>query len=78
MKFFHVYDERYYEGLVKNNFINEDTGYKLMNVFRMPEDKHFNTIAAKGSRLHSLIKEKVRFNRSVQQHIVIEVYKMLT
>lgn len=57
MKFFHVYDERYYEGLVKNNFINEDTGYKLMNVFRMPEDKHFNTIAAKGSRLHSLIKE---------------------
>ena len=57
MKFFHVYDERYYEGLVKNNFINEDTGYKLMNVFRMPEDKHFNTIAKKGSRLHSLIKE---------------------
>ena len=57
MKFFHVYDERYYEGLVKNNLINEDTGYKLMNVFRMPEDKHFNTVAAKGGRLHSLIKE---------------------
>lgn len=57
MKFFHVYDERYFEGLVKNNFINEDTGYKLMNVFRMPEDKHFNTVAAKGGRLHSLIKE---------------------
>ena len=57
MKFFHVYDERYYEGLVKNNLINEDTGYKLMNVFRMPDDKHFNTIAKKGSKLHSLIKE---------------------
>ncbi|MBR5542507.1 MAG: hypothetical protein IKU65_00210 [Oscillospiraceae bacterium] len=57
MKFFHVYDERYYEGLVKNNFINEDTGYKLMNVFRMPVDKHFNTVAKKGGRLHSLIKE---------------------
>lgn len=57
MKFFHVYDERYYEGLVKNNFINEDTGYKLMNVFRMPDSAHFNTVARKGGRLHSLIKE---------------------
>lgn len=57
MKFFHVYDERYYEGLVKNNFINEDTGYKLMNVFRMPMEKHFNTIAKCGGKLHSLIKE---------------------
>ena len=57
MKFFHVYDERYYEGLVKNNFINEDTGYKLMNVFRMPIEKHFNTVARCGGKLHSLIKE---------------------
>jgi len=57
MKFFHVYDERYYEGLVKNNFINEDTGYKLMNVFRMPTEAHFNTVARKGGRLHTLIKE---------------------
>lgn len=28
-----------------------------MNVFRMHEDKHFNTIAKKGGRPHSLIKE---------------------
>jgi len=57
MKFFHVYDERYYDGLVKNNLINEDTGFKIMNVFRMPDEFHFNSVARKGGKLHSLIKE---------------------
>ena len=57
MKFFHVYNEKFFEGLVKNNLINEDTAFKIQNVFRMPEDQHFNTIAKKGSFLHNMIKE---------------------
>ena len=57
MKFFHVYNEDFFEGLVKNNLINEDTGFKIQNIYRMPEDQHFNIIAQKGSFLHGLIKE---------------------
>ena len=57
MKFFHVYNEDFFEGLVKNNLINEDTGFKIQNIFRMPLDKHFNTLAAKGSRLHGMLKD---------------------
>lgn len=57
MKFFHVYNEKYFEGLVKNNLINEDSGFKIQHVFAMPEELKFNSIAAKGEKLHSLIKE---------------------
>jgi len=57
MKFFHVYNEQYFEGLVKNDLINKDTGFKIQHIFAMPEELKFNTIAAKGSKLHSLIQE---------------------
>ena len=57
MKFFHVYNEKYFEGLVKNGLINKDTGFKIQHVFAMPEELKFNALAAKGGRLHSLIKE---------------------
>ncbi len=57
MKFFHVYNERCFEGLVKNNLINEDTGFKIQHAFSVPEELKFNKFAAKGSRLHSMIKE---------------------
>ncbi len=56
MKFFHVYNERCYEGLVKNNLINEDTGFKIQHSFAMPSEYKFNSIASKGTRLHSMIK----------------------
>ncbi len=56
MKFFHVYNERCYEGLTKNNLINEDTGFKIQHSFAMPSEYKFNSIAAKGTRLHSMIK----------------------
>lgn len=57
MKFFHVYNEEYFEGLVKNNLINEDTGFKIQHVFSLPEKMKFNQFAAKGSKLHTMIKE---------------------
>ena len=57
MKFFHVYNEKYFEGLVKNGLINKDTGFKIQHIFAMPEELKFNALAAKGGRLHSLIKE---------------------
>ena len=57
MKFFHVYNERCYEGLVKNNLLNEDSAFKIQHVFSMPEEIKFNKFAAKGTRLHSMIKE---------------------
>ena len=57
MKFFHLYREEYFEGLVKNNLINEDTGFKIMNIFRMPDRGHFDNIAKVGGQLHSIIKD---------------------
>ena len=58
MKFFHVYNEQYFEGLVKNGMINKDTGFKIQHIFAMPEELKFNAIAAKGGKLHTMIKEK--------------------
>jgi len=57
MKFFHVYDAESFEGLVKNNLINEDTGFKIQHIFAMPNRIKFNEVAAKGGFLHNLIKE---------------------
>lgn len=57
MKFFHVYNEEYFEGLVKNNLINRDSGFKIQHNFPIPDRKKFNAFAAKGGKLHALIKE---------------------
>ncbi len=57
MKFFHVYNDEMYEGLVKNDMVNKDTGLKIQHNFSMPFDKKFNEFAKKGSKLHTLIKE---------------------
>ena len=57
MKYFHVYDRRFFDGLVKHNFITEDTGFKLQHTYQMPSERKFNREAAIGSPLHSLIKE---------------------
>ena len=57
MKFIHVYNPQYFEGLVKNNLLNADSGFKIQHVFSLTDDMKFNQLAAKGSRLHSLIKE---------------------
>ena len=57
MKFFHVYNDWHMEGLEKNNFINEDSGFKIQHKFSIPEELKFNKFAAKGGKLHSLIKE---------------------
>ena len=56
MKFFHVYNEKYFDGLVKNNLINSDTGFKLQHCFAMPFDQKFNEIAQPDGKLHNLLK----------------------
>jgi len=58
MKFFHVYNDQYYEGLVKNDLIDEDTGFKLQHCFAVPDELQFNRFAAKGSRFYNMIREK--------------------
>ena len=57
MKFFHVYNDKYFDGLVKNGLINKNTGFKIQHCFTVPEEIKFNRIAAKGGKLHSLLKE---------------------
>lgn len=57
MKFFHVYNDKYFDGLVKNGLINKNTGFKVQHCFTVPEEIKFNRIAAKGGKLHSLLKE---------------------
>ena len=57
MRFFHVYNEDCFKGLEKNGLINKDTGFKIQHVFSMPEHLKFNEFAAKGSKLHRMIKE---------------------
>ena len=58
MKFFHVYNEQCYEGLVKNDMLNEDSGFKIQHCFAVPKERQFNNIAKIGGKLHTLIKEK--------------------
>ena len=38
--------------------LNQDTGFKIQHDFPMPPEAKFNQVAAKGSKLHSLLKEK--------------------
>lgn len=57
MKFFHVYNDQYFEGLVKNGFINEESGFKIQHVFSMPKEMKFNEYAKKGGKLYNFIKE---------------------
>lgn len=57
MKFIHVYDAMSFDGLVKNNFINEESGFKIQHNFSMADEIKFNSVAKKGSALHSMIKE---------------------
>ncbi len=58
MKFFHVYNEQFNKGLEKNGMINKDTGFKIQHDFPMPPEVKFNQLAAKGGKLHALIKDK--------------------
>jgi hypothetical protein len=57
MKFFHVYNEDCFKGLEKNGLLNKDSGFKIQNVFSVPVERQFNNIAAKGGKLHNMIKE---------------------
>ena len=58
MKFFHVYNDDMYKGLVKNDMMNKDTGFKLQNAFCLPYELRFSEYAKKGSNFYNLIKEK--------------------
>ena len=58
MKFFHVYNDWHIDGLEKNGLINKDTGFKIQHDFPIPFDLKFNDMAAKGSKLHNLIKKE--------------------
>ena len=57
MKFFHVYNEELFKGLEKNGLLNKDSGFKIQNVFSVPNKLLFNNIAAKGGKLYNLIRE---------------------
>ena len=58
MKFFHVYNEQFFEGLTKNGLLNEDSGFKIQHAFPVPDEFKFNRFAARGTKLHKLIKDK--------------------
>ena len=55
MKFFHVYNEQCYEGLVENNMLNGDSGFKIQHCFAVPKERQFNNIAAVGGNLKNLL-----------------------
>ncbi len=58
MKIFHVYEPDHFEGLIKNNLLNEDSGLKVQHIFTLPNTKKFNKLAAKGSPLYELIQKE--------------------
>lgn len=41
MKFIHVYNPQYFEGLVKNDLLNADSGFNIQHVFSLTEDIKF-------------------------------------
>jgi len=57
MKFFHVYNDWHIKALEKNGLLNRDSAFKIQHVFSLPIELQFNNYAAKGTPLHSLIKE---------------------
>ena len=57
MKFFHVYNEKCFIGLEKNGLINKDTGFKIQHMFSMEPRLKFNEFAAKGSKIHQIVKD---------------------
>ena len=57
LKFIHGYDERYLPGLEKNGLLNKNSGFKITQHFATPENEKFNIIAAKGGKLHKLVRE---------------------
>ena len=57
MKFIHVYNEKYFDGLVKNDMLNKDSGFKIQHNFSMPNEAKFNEIAKKGGKLYNFLKE---------------------
>ena len=57
MKFFHVYNDKYFKGLVKKGFINKNSGFKIQHDFPMENSMKFNVFAAKGTNIYNLIKE---------------------
>jgi len=57
MKFIHVYNEEYFEGLVKNGLLNKDSGFKIQHVFPLKPAMKFNEFAAVGTKLYNLIRE---------------------
>lgn len=62
MKFFHVYNDKMYKGLVKNKMINKDTAFKIQNAFCLPYELRFSEFAKKGSKLYNMIKrDKIPF-----------------
>ena len=56
MKFIHVYNEKYFDGLVKNDMLNKDSGFKIQHNFSMPNEAKFNEIEKKGGKLYNYIK----------------------
>lgn len=57
MKFFHVYNEECFVGLEKNGLINQDSGFKIQNVFSVPANRQFNNIATKDGALYHLLRD---------------------
>lgn len=58
MKIFHVYEPDHFEGLIKNNLLNEDSGLKVQHIFTHPDEKKFNRLAQKGGALFELIRKE--------------------
>ena len=57
MKFFHVYNDKYFAGLEKNGLLDGDSGFKIQHVFSLPTERKFNRFAAVGSPLHRYLAE---------------------
>ena len=70
MKFFHVYNEQFFKGLVKNGLINEDTGFKIQHNWSMPTNLKFNMPRVLYGRGYSYGKRKRHINFRFFDHCV--------
>ena len=56
MKFFHIYDDHFIKGLEKNGLLNKDSGLRIQQSYRFPNNIKFNEYAKKGSKFYNYIK----------------------
>lgn len=55
-RFFHTYNPRTWDAMVRDGFIDKDSGIRCMKHYKMTDDQKFNKVLAEGSTLREFLR----------------------